>query len=185
MPFRHLELGERIVHSLDFNVAALGDSHRPGHRVGNLAEHLRHFLRRLEIKLIGRKLHALPVAHGFAGLNAHQHFLGVRIGLRQIVAVVCGHERDSAFAREFYQVAIHAHILLQPLVLHFQKEISLAENIAQPVGAGFGLLVFFRQQRVGHFSAQACRKRDESSAVLGQKLVVHARLIIKPVQVSR
>ena len=41
------------------------------------------------------------------------------------------------------QVAIHAYVLLEALVLHFEKEIPFAENIAQTVGALLRLIVFF------------------------------------------
>ena len=82
------------------------------------------------------------------------------------------------------QIAVDARLHLQALVLHFEKEISLAENIAQPVGVRPRLLVFFREQRIGHFAAQAGRKRDQSLAVLRQQVVIDARLVIKAFEKS-
>ena len=48
--FRNLEIRKRILHRVDFHVAALGDRHGAFERFGNFAEHLRHFFRGLEDK---------------------------------------------------------------------------------------------------------------------------------------
>ena len=184
MAFGNFEFRERIADALDFYVAALGDGHGASDRIRQFAEHLRHFLGGLEIKLVSGKFHALAVAHGLAGLNAHQDFLSVGIGLREVVAVVRGDQRDAGFFREAHEVAIDADVLLETLVLHFEEEISFAENIAQAVGAFLGLIVFFGEQRVGHFAAQAGGKRDQSFAVLGEQLVIHAGFVIEAVEIS-
>ena len=63
--------------------------------IGQFAENLSHFVGGLEIKLVGGEFHALAVAHGLASLNAHEDFLGVGIGLREVVAIVGGNEGDA------------------------------------------------------------------------------------------
>ena len=131
MALGNLEIGKRVLYRLDAHIAALGDGRGAFERLRQFAEHLRHLLRGLEIKLIGGKAHALRIGHGFAGLNAHQHFLRARIGLRQVVAVVGGHQGNAAFAREPHQVAIHGAIDVQALILHFEEEIAFAENVLQ------------------------------------------------------
>ena len=152
--------------------------------VRQFAEHLGHFFGGLEIKLVGGKFHALAVAHGLAGLNAHEDFLRVRIGLGQIVAVVGGDQRNAGFLREPHEVAIDADVLLEALILNFEEEISFAENIAQAVGAGLCLFVFFGEQRVGDFAAQAGGKRDQAFAVFREQLMIYARLVVKAVEIS-
>ena len=98
------------------------------------------------------------------------------------MAVVGGDQRNAGFFRQPHQVAIDARLDFQPLVLHFEEEIAFAENIAQAVGVRARLVVFLGEQRVGHFAAQAGGKRDQSLAVLGEKLVIHARLVIEAVE---
>ncbi len=77
LPFGNLEIGKRVLHRIDLDVAALGDGHGALQRVRKLAEHLRHFFRGLEEKLIGVEFHAVRVAHGLAGLDAQKDFVGV------------------------------------------------------------------------------------------------------------
>ena len=62
-------------------------------------------------------------------VRSHEHFLCPRVRLRQVVAIVGGHERNAAFAREAYQVPIHRAVDFQALVLHLQEEIALAKNV--------------------------------------------------------
>ncbi len=77
MAFGNFEFGERIADALDFHVATISDGQSAGDGIGQFAEDLSHFFAGLEIKLVGGELHALGVAHGLAGLNAHENFLGV------------------------------------------------------------------------------------------------------------
>ena len=181
---RNLEFRKRIADPLNFHVAAIGDRHRARHRIRQFAKHLRHFLAALEIKLVRGEFHARPVAHGLARLNAHQYFLGVRIRLRQIMAIVGRHQRDAAFLGEANQIAIDPNVLFEPLVLHFEEEILFPENIAQAVRSYFRLVVFLGENRVGHFPAQTSRKRDQAFAVFGEQFVIDARLVIKTIEVA-
>ena len=104
------------------------------------------------------------------------------VGARQVVAVIRGNKRNARLARKSDQIAIDARLYFHALVLNFQEEITFAENVAQAVRVRPRLLVFFREQRVGHFAAQARGKRDQSLAVLREKIVIHARLVIKAVE---
>ena len=182
--FWNFEFRERIADALDFYVAAIGDRYGARHRVRQFAKHLRHFLAALEIKLVGGEFHARGVAHGLAGLNAHQHFLGVRVRLGQVVAIVGGNQRDAAFFGQAHQVAVHANVLFEALVLHFEEEILFAENVAEAMRVGFGLVVLVGEDRVGHFPAQAGGQRNQALAVFGQQFMVDARLVIEPIEVA-
>src|SRR4029077_19445851 len=96
-PFKY---GECAVNALDSNMASMRDVHRSAERVRQFAEHLRHLSRRLEVKLVSGKLHAMRVAHGLAGLDAQQDILGMRVVVMQVVAIVRGYQRDASFFRE-------------------------------------------------------------------------------------
>ena len=167
---------------MDFHVAAIGDRHSARHGVRQLPKHIRHFLGRLEIKLVRGELHALAVAHRLAGLDAHQHFLRMSVGAGQIVAIVRSDKRNAGFARELHEIAIDARLDLHSLVLHLEEEIPLAKNVAQAIRVGFRLVVFLRDERVSHFAAQAGRERNQSFAVLLKKIVIDARFVIEAIE---
>ena len=128
---------------VDLNVAARGDIDGAGQRIGNFAEDLGHFLRSLEIELVGSELHAMRIAHGLAGLDAEQDFLGVGVLVVEIVAIVGGDERDAGFFRKANEFGIDALFDGQALVLNLQKEIAFTEDVAQAVGVFASLVVFF------------------------------------------
>ena len=109
--------------------------------------------------------------------------MGVRLG--QIVAIVRRDQRNARLARQTDEIAVDARLDFHALVLHFEEEIALAENIAQAIGVHARLIVFLGKQRIGHFSPQARGKRDQALAVACEQLVIHARLVVEAVKVSR
>src|ERR1700730_2808240 len=100
MPFSSFELRERIGDALDFDVAARSNVHGAAQRLGKLAENLGHFDSALEVKLVGLELHAIRVAHGLAGLDAEQHFLGVSVFVMKVMTIVGGDERNTGLFRK-------------------------------------------------------------------------------------
>jgi len=81
-----------------FTFAPLRNGHRARERFGKLAKNLGHLFGSLKIKLIGSELHPLAVAHGLAGLNAHEDFLSMGVGAREVVTIVGGDEGNAGFA---------------------------------------------------------------------------------------
>lgn len=105
---------------------------------------------------------------------------GVRA--REIVAIVRSYERDICFARETDKLAVDVLLDFEALILHFQKEISVAENVAEARCARTCLLVLAVDKRVGHFTTQAGGQCDQPLVALREKIVVHAGLVIKAVE---
>ena len=103
----------------------------------------------------------------------------------QIVAVVRGDERNAGFARETHNLRVDALFDFQALVLNFQEEVSLPENIPQAVG-GFARLVRpFFHEIFGDRAAQAGRQCDQTAAVFRQQVVIDSGLVIETFEVSR
>ncbi len=115
---RNLEFRKWIGDALDLYVAARGNIHGAAQRFGQFTKYLRHFRGGLEIKLVSGKFHAMRIAHGLAGLDAQQNFLGVRVGVFQVVAIVGGHQRNAGFFRETHEVRIDGPLDIQALVLN-------------------------------------------------------------------
>jgi hypothetical protein len=181
----HLKIREGIFHRFDLYVASLGNRHGALERLGKFSEHLRHFLGGLEKELVGGEFHAVRVAHGLAGLNAEQHFLGVGIGMFQVMAIVGGHQGNSGFLGERHDLRIDALFDVQALILNFEKKITFSKDVAQAVGrvARLGRALFHQVFR--YSAAQARRKRDQAAAVFRQQVIIYSRLVIKAFEKPR
>ncbi len=180
----NLEFRERVGNALDLDVAARGDIHGAGERVGKFAENSGHFLGGLEVKLVGGKLHAIGIAHGLAGLDAEQDFLGMRVTVMQIVAIVRSDQGDAGFFRQADQVFVHALLDFQALVLNFKEEVALAEYVPQAIGILAGEIELFIHHGFSDRAAQAGGKGYQSFAVLGEQVQIDAWLVIKTFQKS-
>src|SRR5271157_614952 len=182
--FGNFKFGKRVGNVLDLDVASRGDIHGAAERVGNFAEDLGHFLGGLEVELVGGEFHAMRVAHGFAGLDAEQHFLGVRIFVVQIVAIVGDNQGDAGFLGEANQFAVDALFDLQALILNFQEEVPFPENVAELVGIIAGQVELFLDDAFRDRAAQAGGEGDETLAVFREEIVINARLVVEAFEES-
>ena len=188
VPRRHRKFGERIVHLLKFQIAALGNRHGPLDHRGRVLEELGHFVPALHKKLIAVELEAVALMNLRAGLHTQHHVVRMRVLAAQVVRVIRSHQRNAQLALQAKQVGAYLLLVFKTLVLNLQKEISLAEDVLILLRDGLGPQVSVRsvQIRVAqHFtqlSAQATRRADQSLAVFRQILFAYARLAIKAVQ---
>ena len=100
----------------------------------------------------------------------------------QVVAVVGGHQRNTGLFREPNQFAVHTLFDLQTLILNFEKEVPLTKNVAQPVRIFSREIKFLFDHGLGHRAAQAGGERNQSLAMLGEQVVVNARLVVKALE---
>jgi len=61
-------------------------------------------------------------------------FLGVRVAVMQIVAIVGGDEGDAGFLGEPHEGLCLRAAQLQALVLNFEEKVAFAENVAEAIG---------------------------------------------------
>ena len=128
--------------------------------VGQFTKYLGHFHRALEVELVGGELHAMGIAHGLAGLDAQQDFLGVSVVVVEIVAIVGGDQRNARFLGQAHEVAVDALFDFEALVLNFEKEISFSKNIAEAVGVFARLVKFLFDDGFGDRAAEARGESD-------------------------
>src|SRR4030095_5740946 len=88
-------------------------------------------------------------------------------------------QRQVQLARERNQAAIDDLLLLDPLVLHLEEEIVLAENVPQTSGSVARLLGLLHLQCAGDFALQTAAESDEPFRVLREKVLVDARTIVE------
>ena len=150
----------------------------------HLAEQRQHLFARLEVKLRLREAHPVGIRHGLAGLDAQQDFVRASVVLAEIVRIVGGHQRNSGVARQAMHLRHHLSIRIQAVILQFQEEILLAEEVAVFVGQALGFVVAIGQQGFVDIAAQACRERDQAFRMARQQVFIDARLVIETVQVT-
>jgi len=107
------------------------------------------------------------------------------IGARQIVAIVRGNKRDARLAGELDEVAVDARFNFQALILDLQEETAFPENVAEAARVGAGLLVLFEEKSVRNLAAKAGGERDQTSAMLREKIVVHPGLVVEAFEETR
>ena len=111
------------------HVAPPGDFLRAIHRVRAGAEKLAHFRLALDVELTGFHAHAVLVIEGFAGLDAHEHFLGLGVLFLQVVAVVGSYQRHIHFPGQLDQPGQHQLFVADAVIHDFNIEIPLAEDV--------------------------------------------------------
>ena len=131
---RHVEARQVVLLRTQVDVAALGNRHRVLQRFREIPKYLGHFLRRLEIELVAVVPQALLVLDVLAGPDAQQHVVRAVVCLPQVVHVVRADQRHAYFLRDWRQPAVDDQLLVDPLVLHFQKKIPGTQDVAEGRG---------------------------------------------------
>ena len=88
----------------------------------------------LMIKRCLLEAHAVRVRHGLAGLDAQQDFVRARVGLAQVVRIVGGDQRDAGVRSEAMHQRHDLRVGLQAVILQFEEEILVAEQVGVFVG---------------------------------------------------
>ena len=145
---RNGEFRKRIVDLLQFQAAPLGNLDSLIENVRDLAEDAIHILAGLEIKLIGVELHPVRIVHRLAGLNAQQDVVRAAIILLHVVAVVGRGDLNAGALADPQHVGNDLSLLLQTVVVDFEKEPILAEDILV-LGCRFLRLLESARQHIG------------------------------------
>ena len=163
---------------LEFHVAPFRNLLRPVYGVRYLFKQGAHFLFALDIELFRLHPHALVVRERFAGLNAHQHFLGVRVLLLQIVAVVGRNQRNVHLPRQGNQPRQYGFLLPQVVIHDLNIEILLAEDLLHFLHIGMGAFVLPVQQHFRQVAAQAGAQADQALVMFPDQVIVDPRLVV-------
>ena len=176
---RYIKLRQVIFSELEFYLTAVCnlDRARNGIRVGR--KERKHLLFRLDVKLARLKLHAGGVVHRLAHLNGHQHILNAGIFTGQIVRVIGRNQRNAGLVRQTVQTHIDFFLCLDAVILNFQKEIILSENLTELECLSFGALIVAIHQRLRNGTGQTGRQADQSLAVFAQQVEIDTGADIK------
>ncbi len=178
------ELREQDVAECELDVAALGDLERAAHRVVVAGEVERHFLRRLEVEVVGVELPVVRVLQRVARLDAEQRFVCACVGVAEVVHVAGCDGGEPALRCELGELRQDALLDLQVRVLQLDVDVGLAEGVgeARELGLGVGGAVFL--ERAADAAGEAAGERDQAGAVAGEELPVDARLVVVALEVA-
>ena len=170
----------------ELEVAAFGDPQSIRNCLRNLgAENIVHLIISFVVKLLMvHHRHAVGIVKLTAGRDAEQHVLRAGMFLADVVNIVCRDQRQFEFSGEFDQLTVDQFLFLNAVVLHFQIEILLAENI-QILGQDFaGFLFSAVEKRARDFSLNTGGKRNQPFTVRRKELFVGPRFVIESAQLG-
>ncbi len=175
---RDAQLAERQLH-----VDALGDRAGAADRVQVVREERRHLDGRLEVELV--RLEAHPPGRVQVGARAHaqQDVVGVVLVSPDVVQVVGHDEVQIHLAAELCELGVERPLERQTVVLEFQEESILAEDVAVLPGDLAGQVPVVHFERLGDLAAEASGARDQASGIARQDLVVDSGLVVVALEV--
>ena len=175
---RHRVLGQTGDAELELHIAAVGDLLGTVDGIGAGEEQGAHFLFALHIELGGLHAHTGVVVQGFAGLDAHQHFLGIGVLFLQVVAVVGGHQGNVHFTGQLDQFGQDKLFLPDAVIHDLDIEIPLPEDILHFPHIGAGGVPLVAQEELGQVAGQAGGKADQAFVVLPDEVIVDAGTVV-------
>ena len=182
---RHVEVRQVVDRARQVDVAALGDPHGVRQRVGEVLEDRRHLLAGLQVELVAVIVQPLGVVDRLAGADAQQDVVRLEVGVLQVVDVVGDDEREPEVPRDRLQPDVDRLLLVDPLVLHLEEEIVRPENVAIGGGGVERLLLLLGPDAGRDLPLQAAAQADQPVRVLGEQLLVDARLVVEALGVAR
>ena len=148
-------------------------------RLCGIREQHFHLLRRFHIILSSFISHTVFICQLLSCLKTQQNIMRLGILRQSVMHVICHYQIDPCFFVHFKKLLIYSLLLRNPMILHFQKEISLSKNILIPKCGSFCILVHSSCKIFGHLACQAGAESNNSLMVLFQNLNIYPGFIIK------
>ena len=166
-----------------FQLAAIRDALGVLHSLRVAGEQGLHFLRGAEVEVPWLIAHAVFIVHGLAGLDAQQHVMALGIFTAEVVGIVGAHQRDAGLIVHSQQGAVNGGLVRNAVILQFQIEIVLPQNVLQFQRIGLGSIVVAVQNAAGNFTGKARRQANQPLAVSAEQIKVDAGPDVKPLDI--
>ena len=160
------------------HIAAVRDLTGAVHGVRHVFEERAHFLLAFDVELAGFHAHALLVRKGFAGLDAHQHFLGRGVFFLEIVTVIRSHQGNVHFPGNSDQTGQNGFFLPDVVVHDFNIEVVRAEKVLHLPDIGVGAFVLAVQKHFRQVAAEAGAQADQAFMIFADQVVIDTGLIV-------
>ena len=174
----HIKTRQLIVSEFDGHAASLCDSVCILQSLRRIGEQGGHLLRRFDIILSAFISHTVLILQLLPGLEAEKNIVGRRVLRTGIMAVIRRDKADPQFSAHAQQLGVHLLLLRNPVVLQFQEEIPLPEDI--PVGQSrlLCLLIEAAGQKSLYFSRKAGACADDPLMISAQYFFIHSGFVI-------
>ena len=176
---RRFEIRQLGDAELKVKVAHLGDLDGVLAGVRRDGEQVVHLLGALEVELVGLEFQLVRVLHGLAGLDADENALHLAVLLAEVVGVVGGHQRDARLPGKADEQRQNLLLRVDAMVLNFNVEVALTEQVVEIERGGLCLFVVPRKQRLGYLARKAGGKTHQTLVVLFQQFLVHPGFGVK------
>ena len=147
-------------------------------RLKRIGKECRHFFLRFHIILSAFIAHPVFIGKLLSRLQAQQNIVGLFILRVSIMYVVCRHQFNSGFLRKPKKLLIHDRLFRNSMVLKFQKEIPLSENLLITKRCLSSFVVKSSKQIFLNLSRKARAECNDSLVILLQNLIIHPRFIV-------
>ena len=148
-------------------------------------EQFLHFFVTLAVVPVVVELHAVRVGDGLVRLDAQEHVLGAGVLAAHVVQVVGHDQLEAELRRQLVQAAVHHGLFRQAVVLHFQEQVVLVENVQVFPHGRAGPFLVPAQDGLGDFALDTGCQADDAFVVLPQDILVDAGLAVEPVDVAQ
>ncbi|CAB4582032.1 unannotated protein [freshwater metagenome] len=178
----HGEVGKLGFAELDRDVGPLGDPERVVTRLGHLTEDVAHLLRRLQVVLGAVESETFRVVLEGVGLHAQQRVMAVGVVTVRVVRIVGGQQRRPEILGDAHQKGIRALLRRNAVVLQFDEQVVLAEDLLKTSRLGEGVVVVVAQEGLQNVTTETTGGGDEALVMTFEKLPVHAGLVVVPLE---
>ena len=117
MTLRHRERGQHRVVELQLDLRPFGNEQRVVARFRQVAEHVAHLGRALDVEVVALESQSIRIAHERARLHAQQRIVGLGVVRLGVVTVVGREQRRADRARDVEQRLAHALVVVEAVVL--------------------------------------------------------------------
>ncbi len=181
---RHVEVREVIDRAGEVDIASFGNAHAVGERLRKVLEDHRHLGRCLQIELIPVVFEPLLVVDGLSGADAEQDVVRLEIGILEVVHVVGDHQVESEIRSNRLQAHVDHLLLVDPLILHLEKEIAPPEDVAVRGRRLQRLVPLLGADAGRHLPFEAAAQPDQAARVPGEQVLVDPRLVVEALGVA-
>ena len=110
--------------------------------------------------------------------------MGARVVAAEVVRVVGGDERESGFFGEAVDEGEEGLVFIETVVLEFEEEVVLAEEVGVFVGEAAGFVVAVGEEGFVDVAAKASGEGDEAFGVAAEQVLIDAGLVVEAFEVG-
>ena len=169
---------------LHLHVAAVSNYIGIAQSLRTIAEQCLHLIIAFQIIAVVIKAHTVRLINRTRRLNAQQNILRCGILLLHIMQIVCRYQAKTELLRQLLQFRADLMLLIEIMVLNFQKVVFLAENVYIFLNAATCSIQVVLQNHLRHLAGNAGTEADNALVIGTQYVLVYAWFIIKALQLT-